>query len=30
MLKQGMVMYDALYQWCKACQKETHSWPPAS
>ena len=30
MLKQGMVMYDALYQWCKACQQETHGWPPAS
>ena len=30
MLQQGMVMYDALYQWCKACQQETHGWPPAS
>lgn len=28
MLKQGMVMYDALYAWCKDCQKETHNWPP--
>jgi hypothetical protein len=28
MLKQGMVMYDALFAWCKACQKETHNWPP--
>ena len=30
MLKQGLVMYDALYEWCKACQQETHGWPPAS
>lgn len=30
MLTQGMVMYDALYQWCKTCQQETHGWPPAS
>lgn len=28
MLKHGMVMYDALYAWCKNCQKETHNWPP--
>jgi hypothetical protein len=28
MLKQGMVMYDALYAWCKSCQAETHNWPP--
>jgi hypothetical protein len=30
MLQHGMVMYDALYQWCKTCQQETHGWPPAS
>jgi len=29
MLKHGMVMYDALYAWCKDCQSETHNWPPA-
>ena len=29
MLEHGMVMYDALYAWCKHCQKETHQWPPA-
>ena len=29
MLKHGMVMYDALYAWCKQGQAETHSWPPA-
>jgi hypothetical protein len=28
MLKHGMVMYDALYAWCRACQAETHNWPP--
>jgi hypothetical protein len=29
MLKHGMVMYDALYAWCRQCQAETHNWPPA-
>jgi hypothetical protein len=29
MLKHGMVMYDALYAWCRQCQSETHNWPPA-
>lgn len=24
MLKHGMVMYDALYAWCKTCQAGTH------
>jgi hypothetical protein len=28
MLKHGMVMYDALYAWCKTCQSESHNWPP--
>lgn len=28
MLEHGMVMYDALYAWCKNCQAETHQWPP--
>lgn len=28
MLAHGMVMYDALYAWCKHCQAETHNWPP--
>jgi hypothetical protein len=28
MLEHGMVMYDALYAWCKSCQAETHKWPP--
>ncbi len=26
MLAQGMIMYDALYSWCKNCISETHSW----
>jgi rhodanese-related sulfurtransferase len=30
MLKQGMVMYDALYAWCRDGQDETHSWNPAA
>jgi hypothetical protein len=29
MLAHGMVVYDALYAWCLACQAETHNWPPA-
>jgi len=29
MLKHGMVMYDALYAWCRQCQAEAHNWPPA-
>lgn len=28
MLRHGMVMYDALYAWCKSCQGEAHQWPP--
>ena len=28
MLRHGLVMYDALYAWCRACQSETHNWPP--
>lgn len=27
MLKHGMVMYDALYMWCRSLQGETHNWP---
>ncbi len=30
MLAHGMVMYDALYTWCRSLQDETHNWPPAS
>ena len=28
MLKHGMVMYDALYAWCKEGQNEVHTWNP--
>lgn len=28
MLKHGMVVYDALYAWCRSCQGEAHDWPP--
>ncbi|MES2105514.1 MAG: chromate resistance protein ChrB domain-containing protein [Pseudomonadota bacterium] len=28
MLRHGMVMYDALYAWCRHCQAETRNWPP--
>jgi hypothetical protein len=28
MLRHGMVVYDALYAWCRSCQHETHAWPP--
>ena len=27
MLGHGMVMYDALYTWCRTLQTETHNWP---
>lgn len=29
MLAHGMVLYDALYSWCKSLQGETHNWPPS-
>ena len=28
MLKHGMVVYDALYAWCRDAQGETHTWDP--
>jgi hypothetical protein len=28
MLRQGLVMYDALYAWCRPCQDATHREPP--
>jgi rhodanese-related sulfurtransferase len=27
MLVHGLVMYDALYRWCRSLQHETHNWP---
>jgi len=28
MLEHGMVMYDALYRWCKEGKQEIHTWNP--
>ena len=28
MLRHGMIMYDALYAWCRNLEGETHNWPP--
>jgi hypothetical protein len=28
MLRHGLVIYDALYAWCRECQSESHNWPP--
>jgi hypothetical protein len=28
MLAQGMIVYDALYTWCKEGQDELHTWNP--
>ena len=30
MLEHGMVIYDALYVWCRSLQGELHNWTPAS
>ena len=30
MLRHGMVMYDALYAWCRGGQDEVHTWNPAA
>jgi rhodanese-related sulfurtransferase len=30
MLGHGMVIYDALYTWCRSLQAERHNWPAAS
>ena len=30
LLKQGMVVYDALYAWCRSLQGERHTWNPAA
>lgn len=29
MLAQGLVIYDALYAWCRELQEEKHNWHPA-
>ena len=28
MLEQGMVIYDALYAWCRSLRGEIHNWTP--
>jgi len=28
MLAHGMVLYNALYAWCREGRDETHQWPP--
>jgi rhodanese-related sulfurtransferase len=30
MLKHGMIVYDALYAWCKEGREEVHTWNPAA
>jgi hypothetical protein len=30
MLELGMVMYDALYTWCRELQGEVHNWTPST
>ena len=30
MLEHGMVMYDALYAWCRSLTGESHDWNPAA
>jgi hypothetical protein len=30
MLRHGLVLYDALYAWCRSLTGETHGWPPAA
>jgi hypothetical protein len=30
MLEHGMVIYDALYTWCRDLQHEVHNWTPAA
>jgi hypothetical protein len=30
MLERGMLVYDALYAWCRSARGETHNWKPAA
>lgn len=30
MLEEGMLLYDALYGWCRHATAEAHGWPPRS
>jgi hypothetical protein len=29
MLRYGMLVYDAMYAWCRQAAQETHGWNPA-
>jgi rhodanese-related sulfurtransferase len=29
MLEKGLLLYDALYGWCRHAAEESHGWPPA-
>ena len=29
LLRNGLIVYDALYAWCANLQHESHGWPPA-
>jgi hypothetical protein len=28
MLGHGLILYDALFAWCRSCRDESHTWPP--
>ena len=30
MLEHGMIVYDALYAWCRDCRDQGHDWNPAA
>ena len=30
MLEQGIVVYDALFTWCRSLQDEIHNWTPVT
>ena len=30
MLERGMIVYDALYAWCRDCREQSHDWNPAT
>jgi hypothetical protein len=30
MLRHGLMLYDALYSWCRDASAESHGWPPVA
>ena len=30
MLRYGMLVYDAMYAWCRQATQETHGWNPGA